>query len=268
MRIPAITERGFTITGSSSPGPAVPFTAATGTLSSGADGGRQIMPLAKLRWTSFGHVEADERGSGPVAGRSAYADVVHGPLARAIPLIDCATEPPAGCDRRPGPTPAGTDCASAAPPTKTATNRRRRYRRRPRRCSPRRTGYVFIETKSGQTRCQTRRGAVGCEALFANAPMQDGVPRQRGERDRRRKPRVDRRQPRRHPRRDHRLPHVQRGRLDDRGHQGRHPVHQSAHQTRHVRPPARRPAGGSRSGPAAPASASRRSKPSRAALRL
>ncbi|ORW01061.1 hypothetical protein [Mycobacterium kyorinense] len=35
-------------------------------------------------------------------------------------------------------------------------------------------GYVFIETKSGQTRCQIAKDNVGCEAPFTNSPMQDG----------------------------------------------------------------------------------------------
>jgi hypothetical protein len=35
-------------------------------------------------------------------------------------------------------------------------------------------GRVFIETKSGQTRCQIDSDSVGCEAQFTNAPMQDG----------------------------------------------------------------------------------------------
>jgi hypothetical protein len=40
---------------------------------------------------------------------------------------------------------------------------------------PPENGYVFIETKSGQTRCQLNEDEVGCEAPFTNAPMQDGV---------------------------------------------------------------------------------------------
>jgi hypothetical protein len=36
-------------------------------------------------------------------------------------------------------------------------------------------GYVFIETKSGKTRCQINEDQVGCEAQFTNSPMQDGV---------------------------------------------------------------------------------------------
>ena len=35
-------------------------------------------------------------------------------------------------------------------------------------------GRVFIETKSGQTRCQIDSDSVGCEAQFANPPTEDG----------------------------------------------------------------------------------------------
>ena len=66
--------------------------------------------------------------------------------------------------------------------------RSRQYRRRPRRGPPRRAptrrpahpaasrpnGHVFIETKSGQTRCQINNDSVGCEAPFTNSPLQDG----------------------------------------------------------------------------------------------
>jgi hypothetical protein len=40
--------------------------------------------------------------------------------------------------------------------------------------SPDQNGYVFIETKSGTTRCQINKDTVGCEAPFTNSPMQDG----------------------------------------------------------------------------------------------
>ena len=40
---------------------------------------------------------------------------------------------------------------------------------------PQESGYVFIETKSGQTRCQLDEKSVGCEAQFTNTPMKDGV---------------------------------------------------------------------------------------------
>ncbi len=35
-------------------------------------------------------------------------------------------------------------------------------------------GYVFIETKSGKTRCQLNEEEVGCEAQFTNSPVLDG----------------------------------------------------------------------------------------------
>ncbi|WP_369806524.1 hypothetical protein [Mycobacterium sp. E3198] len=39
---------------------------------------------------------------------------------------------------------------------------------------PDHNGYVFIETKSGMTRCQINKETVGCEAPFTNSPLQDG----------------------------------------------------------------------------------------------
>ena len=38
------------------------------------------------------------------------------------------------------------------------------------------TGYVYIETKSGQTRCQINSEAVGCESDFENPPVVNGEP--------------------------------------------------------------------------------------------
>lgn len=37
-------------------------------------------------------------------------------------------------------------------------------------------GYVFIETKSGKTRCQLDPREVGCESSFVNAPEIEGMP--------------------------------------------------------------------------------------------
>lgn len=37
-------------------------------------------------------------------------------------------------------------------------------------------GYVFVETKSGRTRCQLSRTDVGCESEFANAIVINGIP--------------------------------------------------------------------------------------------
>lgn len=39
---------------------------------------------------------------------------------------------------------------------------------------PPENGYVFIETKSGRTRCQLSTAEVGCEAQFTNSPVLDG----------------------------------------------------------------------------------------------
>lgn len=39
-----------------------------------------------------------------------------------------------------------------------------------------RNGYVFIETKSGKTRCQLNAQEVGCEAAFTDAPEIEGTP--------------------------------------------------------------------------------------------
>jgi hypothetical protein len=41
---------------------------------------------------------------------------------------------------------------------------------------PPQNGYVFITTKSGQTRCQINATEVGCEAPFTNPPTVSGVP--------------------------------------------------------------------------------------------
>jgi len=41
---------------------------------------------------------------------------------------------------------------------------------------PPQNGYVFIETKSGKTRCQISTEEVGCESTFTNAPVVNGMP--------------------------------------------------------------------------------------------
>jgi hypothetical protein len=40
---------------------------------------------------------------------------------------------------------------------------------------PPQNGYVFIETKSGKTRCQLNEEEVGCEAQFTNSPVMNGM---------------------------------------------------------------------------------------------
>lgn len=39
---------------------------------------------------------------------------------------------------------------------------------------PNASGYVYIETKSGKTRCQISVNSVGCESQFADSPVIDG----------------------------------------------------------------------------------------------
>lgn len=40
--------------------------------------------------------------------------------------------------------------------------------------APNDNGYVFIETKTGKTRCQISAQSVGCEAEFTDSPIKDG----------------------------------------------------------------------------------------------
>jgi hypothetical protein len=69
-----------------------------------------------------------------------------------------SSTPPPTSTSAPTPTPAPT----AAPPAAEAL-------------APQ-NGYVFIETKSGKTRCQISTEEVGCESTFTNPPEVDGLP--------------------------------------------------------------------------------------------
>jgi hypothetical protein len=71
------------------------------------------------------------------------------PTARPIP-------PPQPTQRTPAPTAPSQGPAGAIP------------------LPPNENGYVFIETKSGKTRCQIASSSVGCEAPFTNSPMTEG----------------------------------------------------------------------------------------------
>ncbi len=61
----------------------------------------------------------------------------------------------------PGPPP-GPSTAVAAPPAQTLPANDQ--------------GYVYVETKSGKTRCQLNEATVGCESQFENSPDVDGEP--------------------------------------------------------------------------------------------
>ncbi len=76
---------------------------------------------------------------------------------------DSPTEPSFPTSRPSRPTAAPPPTSPPAPPTPGAE------------VLPPENGYVFIETKSGKTRCQLNEDEVGCEAQFTNSPMQDGV---------------------------------------------------------------------------------------------
>ena len=59
----------------------------------------RVIPLEKLRWISFGHLEADECGAMNMFLEAApQAEVIHGPLAIMLSLADM-------CDRQPVPAP-------------------------------------------------------------------------------------------------------------------------------------------------------------------
>jgi hypothetical protein len=92
----------------------------------------------------------------PVAGPGAGPSEPSFPTPRQAPTLS----PPAAL---PGPTSA-PPTAPVGPPTPAGAIP----------LSPDQNGYVFIETKSGTTRCQINKDTVGCEAPFTNSPLQDG----------------------------------------------------------------------------------------------
>lgn len=95
--IPGITQHGFTfnqflLTGDE------PFLFHTGQrflfpqVSAAVE---RILPLARLRWISFGHLEADECGAvNQFLAAAPHAEVIHGPLAIMLSLTDMCDRPP------------------------------------------------------------------------------------------------------------------------------------------------------------------------------
>ena len=63
------------------------------------------------------------------------------------------------------PTSAPTTAPTTAPPERPSGGQT---------LSPNENGYVYIETKSGKTRCQISADTVGCESEFADSPIVDG----------------------------------------------------------------------------------------------
>lgn len=70
---------------------------------------------------------------------------------------------------RPTRTPPTTTSSATAAPTSTAAPGGETL-------EPNAQGYVYVQTKSGKTRCQISQTSVGCEAPFTNSPEQDGIP--------------------------------------------------------------------------------------------
>ncbi len=79
------------------------------------------------------------------------------------------TEPNFPTSRPTRPTAAPPKTLTPAPPTSTAAAPGAEV-------LPPENGYVFIETKSGKTRCQLSTAEVGCEAQFTNSPVLNGTP--------------------------------------------------------------------------------------------
>jgi flavorubredoxin len=54
-----------------------------------------VIPLEKLRWISFAHIEADECGAmNQLLAAAPHAEVIHGPLACMLSLNDLCDRPP------------------------------------------------------------------------------------------------------------------------------------------------------------------------------
>jgi hypothetical protein len=79
------------------------------------------------------------------------------PTPRQSPIPSTPTMPPPTTSAGPPTTPASPTAPAGAIPL-----------------PPDQNGYVFIETKSGMTRCQINKDSVGCEAPFTHSPLQDG----------------------------------------------------------------------------------------------
>lgn len=95
--VPNITEHGFTfnqflLTGDE------PFLFHTGMrhlFPSVSDAINRVLPLERLRWISFGHLEADECGAmNLMLAAAPNAEVIHGPLAIMLSLADMCDRPP------------------------------------------------------------------------------------------------------------------------------------------------------------------------------
>jgi hypothetical protein len=86
-----------------------------------------------------------------------------------------ATCPGCGTNAEPEfPTPRPTTTAPTTTTTESPTPSDTRQPSGGETLEPNANGYVYIETKSGKTRCQISSDTVGCESEFSDAPIVDG----------------------------------------------------------------------------------------------
>ncbi len=121
----------------------------------------------------------------PNRGRVAMATacLVTAVLAGCGSTVDgVATCPGCGSDTEPEfptprPTSPTTSTPTPAPPTTESSRPATTTPQQPaggRILEPNANGYVYIETRSGKTRCQISAGTVGCESQFSDSPIVDG----------------------------------------------------------------------------------------------
>jgi hypothetical protein len=125
-------------------------------------GESRVRLLQKARWALLAGVVLVAGCSNiiegkPVATPGAGPTEPSFPTPRQSPIPSTPTMPPPTTSAGPPTTPASPTAPAGAIPL-----------------PPDQNGYVFIETKSGMTRCQINKDSVGCEAPFTHSPLQDG----------------------------------------------------------------------------------------------
>lgn len=113
--------------------------------------------LPKARWVLVAATVLVAGCSNTIDGRPIAEPGGRGPAEPTFPSSRPTAAPPSPSIPTPAPPPSSPNPVPGAIPLK-----------------PDQNGYVFIETKSGLTRCQINKESVGCEAPFTNSPMRDG----------------------------------------------------------------------------------------------
>lgn len=120
----------------------------------------RLLPKARLGLLAVAVLVAG--CSTTIDGRPIAAPGGHGPAEPTFPTPRPSVPPPL----------APTSSPVALPPTNPGTTSSPAPGAIPLKADD--NGYVFIETKSGITRCQINKESVGCEAPFTNSPIQEG----------------------------------------------------------------------------------------------